>query len=97
MRSEASAWDWMAKAIEVVAERIVRAAEGELGPGDGRRVEFSGLQALVVDTQRAAEHGCGVHDDDGRAAGLRVHVHQAFESHVEAAFFSRFADCRRRE
>ena len=55
------------------------------------RVELRGLEALVVDAQRAADRGRGVDDDDRGAARVGVDVDQAVEPHVEAAFFARLA------
>ncbi len=51
-------------AIEIVAKRLGRAAEGELVPRDRIGLEEPGLQALLVAAQLAAHDRRGVDDDD---------------------------------
>ena len=82
----------MPQPIQVISKPLVRAAEGELVPGDRVRVEFRRLQTLIVRAQRPAEDGGGVDDDDGGAAEIRVDVDERVEPDVEAAFFARLAD-----
>ena len=60
-------------------------------------IELRALEALLVNAQRAADRRRRVDDDHGRAAGIRVDVHQPVEPHVEAALFARFAHRRRRQ
>src|SRR5262249_5902140 len=87
----------MADAREIIAEAVVRAAEGELVPRNRRRREPRRLEALRGRAERAADGRRGVDDDDRRAAGVGVDIDEAVEAHLEAALFTRLANCRGRQ
>ncbi len=88
---------WMRKAGQVVAQPVPGALEGEIVPRDSRLVDRDGFKAFFVARQLAADRGGAVHDNHGRAAGVRVDVDQPIETNVEAAFFTGFTYRRRGE
>src|SRR5436190_6383473 len=86
--------DGVSQARKVVAKSVGSAAEGEQIPREGRGLELSRLQALVVHAQLPANRRGRVDDNHGCSTGVRIDVDESVEPDVEAAFFARFADGR---
>src|SRR6188472_3566527 len=73
------------------------AAERQLVPRHVRCREPAGLEAFLIDRQRAADHRRRVHDDDRRAARVGVEIDQSLEPNLEAALLACFPESRLRE
>src|SRR5258708_5416621 len=86
-----------ADAVEIIAQRLARAAKRQRSPRELVRREEPRLEAFLVAAELATQRRRGVYDDDHRGFGIRVDVHQAVEADLESRFFPRFADGRLRQ
>jgi hypothetical protein len=81
----------MTNSVEVLAQRLIRTSERQCIPGNGRAVELGRLDSFVIDLEGAPDCSRRIHDDDRRAAGIRIHVDEIIQLDVEAAFLARLA------
>jgi peptide deformylase len=76
---------------QIIAEALLRAAKREIVPGDRAALELGRFETFVIGAQRAADRRRRVDDDDRRATGVRIDVHEAVDADVEPAFLARLA------
>src|SRR5579862_6014051 len=80
--------------VVVLLQRLARAPEREVTPGNVGGGEETGLEPFVVAAEAPTDRDRDVHHDHRRAVRVGIDVQQAFESYFEAAFLADLTDGR---
>jgi len=78
-------------AFEIIANTLVSASEGQLGPRHFVRAEPPRFETLIVNLQGPADQRRGKDDDDRRPPWIGVDVDEVVDAHCKAALLARFA------